>query len=290
MDGIHTPTVKPRTVPSTSSAHAAPLQRYRTVALRQPTVPNPRPDLPRQSRSKVLKRQAVGRKGTKLHRPSYRLAIWPAVISAAILLLSTGLAFAGWQVVRKSRGQQVDVKAASTSSPNTANAMTSDIPTEGTPPNLTEYQVGPDMPRYFKIGKLGVNARILPMDAGPNGIIAAPATIYDVGWYSNSAKPGSGGTILMDGHVSGSDKRGVFYDIKSLQNGDKINVERGDGKQFTYIVTKTETFDFDKVDMHKLSFSVQPGKPGLNIVTSTGRFNVRTNSYEQRVAVFAVQE
>lgn len=74
-----------------------------------------------------------------------------------------------------------------------------------------------------------------------------------------------------------------------MKADDVIKIERGDGQIFTYKVTGSQVYDNDKVDMAKVMTTSVPGKPGLNLVTCTGRFNVRTNTYEQRVVVFAVQ-
>jgi LPXTG-site transpeptidase (sortase) family protein len=290
LDGVRRqPRIKPAVPPKVVEASTS-IQRNRTVALRAATTVNPRPDLPKQSRSKVLKRQIVGRKGAKIYRPKHRLPFMTIVVTSLAVMLGITIAIVVIIGVRAGHPPEAQAKLLSVQTEASDGAASSDVPTEDASPDLSSYHVEPEMPRYFMIEKLGVSARVLSLGLGLDNILKAPANIYDVGWYNGSAKPGSSGTTLLDGHVAGPTKHGVFYDIKSLQKGDKVVIERGDGKRFTYTVAKIESFDYDKVDMSKLTASVVAGKPGLNFMTATGRFNVRTNSYEQRVAVYTVQD
>ena len=96
--------------------------------------------------------------------------------------------------------------------------------------------------------------------------------------------------MLVDGHVSGPTKRGVFYDIKKLHSGDEIVIERGDGFKTTFVVSKVVTTKANEVDMAALLRSADENKLGLNLITCGGTFNSKTNSFESRVQVFAVKK
>lgn len=246
-----------------------------------------RPDLPRQSRSNVLKRHAV-KTASKKYRPKHRRPLMPTLLSAlAIALFAVGL-LAVFSSVRTDRLVKAQVGQLAAKSDDD-DGISDGLPSEDDPPmNIDSYSVAADLPKFLAIEKLDVNARVRRLGVGTNNVLKAPSNIFDVGWYDGSAKPGENGTVVMDGHVSGPTKHGVFYSIGSLKPNDKISVERGDGKVFTYSVTGSQIYDNDKVDMAKVMTSSVSGKPALNLITCAGRFNVRTNQFEQRVVVFAV--
>jgi len=162
-------------------------------------------------------------------------------------------------------------------------------PDETAPSNIRSYSVPPGDPRFITIPKLSVEARVVKKNVDSNGQLGTPNNIFDTGWYQKSALPGdAGGAILIDGHVHGPTKQGVFYDLKKLVAGDVINIERGDSKKYNFKVVKIEYYPDDKVDMAAAMMSVDPSKLGLNLITCTGKLRPGTTQYEQRLIVFAV--
>lgn len=151
------------------------------------------------------------------------------------------------------------------------------------------YRVAPDMPRYIRIAKAGVNNRVVKVGVKSDNELRAPNNIFDVGWYENSSKPGQPGAALMDAHVHGPTKPGAFYNLKLLNVGDEIEVERGDGSKIKYKVAATETVPYQQVDMAKMMRPYTNSKQGLNLITCGGAYNKTTKTYEQRTLVYAVQ-
>lgn len=151
------------------------------------------------------------------------------------------------------------------------------------------YTVPPTHPRQLTISKLGVDANILPMGT-TKGVLNAPASAWDVGWYDQSGLPGlDAGALLIDGHVNDAlNSPGIFYRLSSLISGDKIEVERGDDRKFTYSVVSVEQKSLRDVDMTAMLKSAIPGKQGLNLITCGGTYSYETKTYDDRVLVFAV--
>lgn len=167
--------------------------------------------------------------------------------------------------------------------------ITEGLPKEGdNPPSVDYYKTAASYPRVIRIAKTNTEARVLALDIAPTGALKAPANIFDAGWYKASAEPGEAGAMVLDGHVSGPTMPGVFKKLGTLVSGDKIEIERGDGKKFIYTVTATKVFDADKLDMSSVMVPSEAGKPGLNIITCAGKFNNSTNKFEQRTVVYAV--
>jgi len=210
-------------------------------------------------------------------------------MAALLLVAGIGVAIDGWL---SSRTVQVQAKAQSSQAVGpTADEDQSDTLVEKLPAGTGSYRVAADLPRVLHIPSLAVVARVLHLGVEADNSLSTPKNIYDVGWYNASARPAdTTGAIVIDGHVSGPTKQGVFYGLKKLKGGEEIVVERGDRKMTTFVVKQVETVDADKVDMAKLLESAEPGKLGLNLITCGGQFDYATNSYEARVVVYAVQK
>jgi LPXTG-site transpeptidase (sortase) family protein len=204
-----------------------------------------------------------------------------------------GLTVSGYSLLNNHRVTQ-QVQALSSSNASSHDDVTSgNEPPDETPiPThaMSSYQVAPDLPRYLKIKKLGVMARVKPLGVSNDNELLAPKSTWDVGWYNASAKPGQdAGAAVIDGHVLGSTKGGVFYNLKKLGVGDIIEIERGDGRLVHYKVARTQQVDAKGLDMRQLMTSEQPGKQGLNLITCAGKFSAKTQTFDQRAVVFSVQ-
>lgn len=156
---------------------------------------------------------------------------------------------------------------------------------------VAEYTVAPDRPRYLSISKLGVvKSRILPMGVNASGELATPNNIFDVGWYEASGKPGQGGTMIIDGHNGGPHIHGVFKQLPELDRGDIIEVERGDGQKFQYVVAENKTVSLDESNkyMSVASRTPEPGKESLTLITCTGEWSQPQQTFLSRQFVRAV--
>jgi len=209
-----------------------------------------------------------------------------AMISMAVILFVTGVIIA-LVSLRTNQNVKAQVKVLAKTTSDSEGGSNGALPAEDNKPDVDSYKVAAALPRVITIEKLGVKARTLSLSLDKDNALKAPSNIFDTGWYNGSAKPGEAGAMVIDGHVSGPTQKGVFYNIKTLKAGDVIKIERGDGKTYNYKVTSTATYAADNVDMAKLMTSSVPGKAGLNLITCGGKFNPKTNKFEQRVVVFA---
>lgn len=159
---------------------------------------------------------------------------------------------------------------------------------------VAEYQVAPDKPRYFSIPSLSIhNARVVEIGVKANKELATPYNIYDVGWYKGSALPGTNQVTVIDGH-SGTHGIGVFGKLPNIHQGDLIQIEMGDGREYTYRVVETVTKPIAgnaANDYMAQSFTaVQPGKGSLTIITCTGSYLYSQKTFSERFFVRAVLE
>lgn len=221
-------------------------------------------------------------------RPSHYSKLQIVLVGLACFVFILGL-IVTVQTIRTNHNVAAQVSALSQASNKSSS---SNVPSVTKPPasNFNSYQVAPDLPRYIKIPKLGVNARVLQVGVTGNGTLGTPNNIYDTAWYQGSAKPGQlGDATLVDGHVSSWTAHGVFYGIKTLVTGDTIQIVRGDGTLLSYRVVKTQVYSAAAVDMQAALAPIVKGKSGLNLITCTGQVKPGTSEFSERVVVFAEQ-
>ncbi len=157
---------------------------------------------------------------------------------------------------------------------------------------IAKHSVATDAPRYVEIPKLGVTkARVTKVGLTDRRILDMPRTLDDTGWYTKSAKPGSGaGAVLIDGYAKGVSRGGTFEKLSILQKGDQVSVERGDSKIFTYEVYDVRTMPFEwvlKAGMKEMMYSVDPSKEGLSLIAPAGKWIPKDKVFDHRVLVRA---
>lgn len=157
--------------------------------------------------------------------------------------------------------------------------------------SLNAYSVASDEPRYLKISKIGVYSRVLKLSVGSGSNTTTLKNIFDIGWLSSSSKPGTpnGNTVLI-GHVSGPTRQGALYTVASLEHGDEIIVEKGDGSIVRYLVESVTQYPSDSFDLVKMSEKTKDTKPQLKLITTQGPYNIKTNKFENRIVVYALEK
>jgi LPXTG-site transpeptidase (sortase) family protein len=248
------------------------------------------PAKPRMDKSEVLLRNATTKPQVKKKRGSATIT-QKAMVAMALIVFISGIGVAALGL-KTNKHVEAQVQAVTQSTESSNNASTDEeTPNEVKPDSkaMTGHMVAPDQPRYIRISKLGVFARVSSQGLDKSGALKAPSNVFNAGWYDQSAKPGQPGAMLLDGHVSGPTQRGVFFNLKKLTAGDTLEIERGDGQKFNYTVVQSQTYDASNTDMQKAMNPIVKGKPGINLITCAGKYDPKTKEYPQRIIVFATQ-
>ena len=169
--------------------------------------------------------------------------------------------------------------------PNAATSAQEVDETEVTEEQRAAHTVAPDEPRYLTIEKLGVyNARIISVGLTKNGELDTPYSIFDVGWYNRSSKPGTGGVLVIDGHNGGPNVQGVFKNLNKLYNDDLIVVERGDGVKLTYRVVENKEVPLADANQYMaVAFaSPVPGTEAITLISCIGEWSQTQQTYLSR--------
>lgn len=159
---------------------------------------------------------------------------------------------------------------------------------------VKSHGVKPDEPRYITIPKLSLGqVRIFSADIDANNLIESPANIADAAWYTKSSRPGLGyGAILINAHNGGVSRDGAFANLGSLSKGDTIELERGDGEQFTYKVIDTKTMSLEELStsgMKMMMESAEDSKEGLNLITFDGNWVPKLKQFDHRIVLRAIR-
>lgn len=159
--------------------------------------------------------------------------------------------------------------------------------TEPTEQEIREYYVAADMPRYFTAPKANVEkSRIRSVGLTRDNKIDVPKNNYDVAWYNRSAKPGTGGTVFIDGH-SGSN--GIFRSLNKLKKGDALFIEMGNGTIYEYAVYETKDLPLTAANDYMATMMKTPveGTESLSLITCSGFWSQNMQSYTKRFMVRA---
>lgn len=160
------------------------------------------------------------------------------------------------------------------------------------PGNNNVHKVPANNPSRISIPSIGVKrARVVSIGVLANGQLASPSNNYDIGWFYGSGRPGLGGTLLLDGHSGAPYEYGVLKKLPKVKIGDKIEVERGDGKVFRYTVVESITMTTEKADayMETAQSSPVPGTESLTVISCTGTWSEARRVFLSRHFVRAIK-
>jgi sortase (surface protein transpeptidase) len=141
-------------------------------------------------------------------------------------------------------------------------------------------------PTRVHIPSIGVNATVIDLGLDEEGRLEVPTDWDRTGWFTGRSVPGETGPGVIVGHVdSATDGAAVFYRLKELTTGDRIEVIRSDGSVALFSVTEVASFTKDDFPTDRIYGTT--GQPTLRLITCGGNFDRRARSYLSNVVVFA---
>jgi sortase (surface protein transpeptidase) len=158
-------------------------------------------------------------------------------------------------------------------------------------PSVASATIG--LPMRLIIPKLDIDANFQDTGLKPDGTMEVPSTIYVVGWFTGSVRPGEKGVAIVTGHIAQVrggvvTKPGVFSNLSALGVGDTLSVVDDKGASITFVVRAVRSYDptADATDV----FTSTDGGAHLNIITCEGTWIQSRLSYTQRLVVFTDKE
>ena len=143
-------------------------------------------------------------------------------------------------------------------------------------------------PTRLDIPSIGVSTALMTLGLNADGTIAVPPLRTDApaGWYQYLATPGETGPAVLLGHVdTARDGPAVFYRLRDLHPGDRISVQRADGRTAVFAVDRVA--EYAKSDFPAASVYGSVDRPVLRLITCGGTFDHVHRQYRGNVIVFA---
>ncbi|MGW0337249.1 sortase domain-containing protein [Streptomyces sp. NPDC003011] len=89
---------------------------------------------------------------------------------------------------------------------------------------------------------IGLTAPVDAVGTAKDGSVALPADPDRAGWYTGSATPGERGNAILAAHLDSTSGPAAFYSLGALRKGDRITVEREDGRDAHFTVTAMHVY------------------------------------------------
>lgn len=146
----------------------------------------------------------------------------------------------------------------------------------------------PPAPVRLRLPRLHLDAPVLPVSVGPDGLLGVPINPRLLGWWSGSARPGSAsGSVVIDGHVdSAALGLGALFRLRDARPGDEVVLENAVGKSTGYTVVARRSYAKTTLPVAQV-FAAEVG-PRLVLLTCGGAFDQATHHYADNIVVYAV--
>jgi hypothetical protein len=144
---------------------------------------------------------------------------------------------------------------------------------------------GTPLPLRLEIPAIGVSTRLQRLGRASDGTVEVPSEWGVAGWYAGGTRPGDPGSAVILGHVDSKSGPAVFYRLRELRPGDRIEVVQAAGSRARFTVERVEQFDkqrFPTDDVYYPTLS-----PRLRLVTCGGAFDPASGHYRSNVIAFA---
>ncbi|MEU5938135.1 class F sortase [Micromonospora sp. NPDC047548] len=142
-------------------------------------------------------------------------------------------------------------------------------------------------PVSLAVPAIRVTAPVAPVGQAKDGSIDVPplSRHQETGWYDRSPTPGEPGRAIIVGHVDSKSGPAVFYDLRKLKPGDRIEVTRQDRAVVVFTVDSVEHFDKSNLPADRVYGS--DGPSALRLITCGGAWVGGRTGYEDNVIAFA---
>lgn len=142
-------------------------------------------------------------------------------------------------------------------------------------------------PVSLSVPAIRVSAPVTPVGRAKDGSVdVPPLSRHDqTGWYDRGPVPGEPGRAIIVGHVDTKRGPAVFYRLRDLKPGDRIEVTRSDRSVVIFKVDTVEFFDKDNLPADRVYGDTGPS--GLRLITCGGEWVGGRTGYADNVIAFA---
>jgi hypothetical protein len=159
------------------------------------------------------------------------------------------------------------------------------LPRQAAP--VTARGLDRSLPNRIVIPTVSIDAFVEEIGLTSGGALETPsfARSDNAAWYKYGPTPGEVGPAVIVGHVDNANAPAVFFNLRKVAVGAKIEVSRADGSKVRFKVDSIEQFPKTKFPTQRV-YGRTPA-PTLRVVTCGGRFDKAKQDYVDNIIVFA---
>jgi len=140
------------------------------------------------------------------------------------------------------------------------------------------------VPLTLSIPAIGLSVPLTELGLNSNHTVQVPTDFQEPGWYEYGPSPGQLGSSVILGHVDSYQGPAVFFRLRTLEPGDRVNVTLADGVITHFVVRQVAMYlkaNFPTVEVYG-----PHGYSTLQLVTCGGVFDTQTGHYLSNVVVY----
>ncbi|MEU9706660.1 class F sortase [Streptomyces sp. NPDC047981] len=144
----------------------------------------------------------------------------------------------------------------------------------------------PSAPVRLRIPEIDVDTPMTRLGLGRDGALDVPPADDRnlAGWYEGGTPPGAEGTAIVAGHVDNARGPAVFYALGALKKGNRIEVDRQDGRTAVFTIDAVEVYDNKAFPDDKV-YGETDGRAEIRVITCGGGFS-KQSGYQGNVVAF----
>ena len=139
-------------------------------------------------------------------------------------------------------------------------------------------------PVAVRVPRLDVSSQLVHLGLNPDGTMEVPQSADPVGWYDQSPTAGEQGPSVYAGHVTWDRKPAVFFRLGDVRPGDRVEVDRRDGRTAVFEVTKVAQYPKDEFPTSEVYANLDHA--GIRLITCAGKFDADDRRYSDNIVVY----
>lgn len=164
-------------------------------------------------------------------------------------------------------------------------APTSTSPSSDPAPEPTAERMSRSRPTSISIPSLGVSSSITDLGLQADRTMEVPQDGTSTGWFTGSPTPGELGPSVLAAHVTWDKEPAVFFELGSMREGQRVEVERADGSTAVFEVSDIGQYPKTKFPTDDVYGEVDHA--ALRLITCGGHFDGETGHHVDNVVVYA---
>jgi hypothetical protein len=153
-----------------------------------------------------------------------------------------------------------------------------------TPSRAVPAELARSVPVALRIPAIGVSVSVSELGLNPDRTVQVPTNFQQPGWFRLGPTPGQLGSAVILGHVDSFRGPAVFFRLRYLRAGDRVEVSLADGVVAHFVVNSVAMYP--KVQFPAQRVYGSHGYSALQLVTCGGEFDTHARSYLSNVVAY----